>query len=441
MPTVFVGIGSNVGDRRHHLSTAVEGLALLGDLVAVSPIYETAPVGDVDQGHFLNAVAHIEVELSPRDFLKQLIEIEQAAGRVRVERWGPRTLDLDILTYGAETIDEPGLIVPHPEMRKRRFVLTPLVDLTPGLADARGAFADSLGDVADQDIRRVTGPYEVDIGRWMDSIETATELTETPTGFRSNTSPDWVNRTGNMFGAFLSALALRAVGATEPEHVPSSLTYRFAHPVPLGATLNIEPVKLRRSARSADHVVSLLVDDVVVGMAFIGTVASLHPTEYAPEFPDVLSPSECESMAAGWERSGITLGTSGRSWKMLERWDMLDLADSQTALSRAWCPNVALGTDNPYVRAAAVLMPIDVLVWRSAMSSAGLLGTDRLIVTPTIEFSGRFGNLAEDPGFHLAEVKVEHMSKRSVFVTTHVWSENGAHIAVGSSHNLVVEPT
>jgi 2-amino-4-hydroxy-6-hydroxymethyldihydropteridine diphosphokinase len=135
MPTVFIGIGSNLGDRERLIQQA---LSLLGvqdgvEVVAVSAIRETEPVAVVDQPRFLNAAAKLETELSAREVLDQLLAVEQKLGRVRVERYGPRTIDLDLLVYGDEVVDEPGLRVPHPRLHERRFVLEPLNDLDPGL--------------------------------------------------------------------------------------------------------------------------------------------------------------------------------------------------------------------------------------------------------------------------------------------------------------------
>ena len=133
--TAFVGIGSNLGDREAHLSRAIELLSAEDgiEVSGVSQIRETEPVGPVDQGPFLNGAARLETELAPRDLLDRLLGIEQQMGRVRRERYGPRTIDLDLLLYGDEVVDEPGLIVPHPRLKERRFALEPLSDLDPSL--------------------------------------------------------------------------------------------------------------------------------------------------------------------------------------------------------------------------------------------------------------------------------------------------------------------
>jgi 2-amino-4-hydroxy-6-hydroxymethyldihydropteridine diphosphokinase len=130
----FLALGSNLGDRRAYLREAV---AALPDVVAVSQLYETAPVGGPDnQGPYLNLVVELDTERTPRELLEVCREREAAAERVRVVRWGPRTLDVDVLWVDGDTVDEPDLIVPHPRMFERAFVLMPLRDLAPELVPA-----------------------------------------------------------------------------------------------------------------------------------------------------------------------------------------------------------------------------------------------------------------------------------------------------------------
>ena len=133
--TAFVGIGSNLGDRETNLRRAIELLSAEEgiDVVGVSEIRETEPVGPVEQGPFLNGAVQLETSLPPGELLVRLLAVESRLGRVRTERWGPRTIDLDLLLYGDGRIDEPGLSVPHPRLHERRFVLEPLTDLDPGL--------------------------------------------------------------------------------------------------------------------------------------------------------------------------------------------------------------------------------------------------------------------------------------------------------------------
>jgi len=135
MATAFVGIGSNLGDREAHMRSTLELLAAEKgiEVVAVSELRETEPVGPVEQGPFVNGAVRLATELSPRQLLERLLAIEQRLGRVRKKRFGPRTIDLDLLVYGDEVIDEPGLTVPHPRLHERRFALEPLADLAPDL--------------------------------------------------------------------------------------------------------------------------------------------------------------------------------------------------------------------------------------------------------------------------------------------------------------------
>jgi len=127
-------MGSNLGDREAFLREAVGSLA---SVVAVSPVYETDPVGGPGgQGAYLNIVVEIDTDLSPRALLGVCHRLESAAGRVRQERWGPRTLDVDILWHELGPVVEPDLEVPHPRMTERRFVMAPLADLAPDLVAA-----------------------------------------------------------------------------------------------------------------------------------------------------------------------------------------------------------------------------------------------------------------------------------------------------------------
>jgi 2-amino-4-hydroxy-6-hydroxymethyldihydropteridine diphosphokinase len=139
----FLGLGSNLGDRRATLAEAVRALP---DVVAVSPVYETSPVGGPDQGPFLNLVVRLDTQRSARDLLALCAEREAAAERVREGRWGPRTLDVDVLWMDGVEVDEPDLIVPHPRLWERRFVLAPLRDLAPDLVTA-DEVARAAGDV------------------------------------------------------------------------------------------------------------------------------------------------------------------------------------------------------------------------------------------------------------------------------------------------------
>jgi 2-amino-4-hydroxy-6-hydroxymethyldihydropteridine diphosphokinase len=131
---VFLSLGSNLGDRMEHLREGVESLP---GLVAVSPVYETAPVGGPDQGAFLNIVAELDVDLDPYELLGLCHRIESAAQRVRDVRWGPRTLDVDIIWMDGVEMDTERLTVPHLRWRERRFVLAPMRDLAPDLVSTQ----------------------------------------------------------------------------------------------------------------------------------------------------------------------------------------------------------------------------------------------------------------------------------------------------------------
>jgi 2-amino-4-hydroxy-6-hydroxymethyldihydropteridine diphosphokinase len=133
----YVGVGANLGDPRRQLAEAIRQLAAEEgiEVAAVSSLRSTRPVGYEAQPRFLNGAALIETELDPRALLARLLAIERRLGRVRGEgpRFGPRTIDLDLLLYGDEQIDEPGLQIPHPRLHERRFALEPLAELDPEL--------------------------------------------------------------------------------------------------------------------------------------------------------------------------------------------------------------------------------------------------------------------------------------------------------------------
>ena len=135
MTRAYVGLGANLGPREQTLRRAVELIDRTSgvDVLAVSELRETEPVGAVDQPPFLNGAVALETSLSARELLDLLLDVERDLGRVRNERWGPRLVDLDLLLYGAETIDEPGLRVPHPRLHERGFALEPLAELDPDL--------------------------------------------------------------------------------------------------------------------------------------------------------------------------------------------------------------------------------------------------------------------------------------------------------------------
>jgi 2-amino-4-hydroxy-6-hydroxymethyldihydropteridine diphosphokinase len=150
----FLALGSNLGERVAHLQHALDTLAAHPevDVVAVSRVYETDPVGGPEQGAYLNAVVAVDTGLEPLDLLRLAQELERAAGRVRTERWGPRTLDVDVLLYGDQTIHTDVLTVPHPRLWERDFVLVPLRDVAP---ERVAALADGGRGVRDAGVALV----------------------------------------------------------------------------------------------------------------------------------------------------------------------------------------------------------------------------------------------------------------------------------------------
>ena len=132
MVRAYIGVGSNLGDRRAYIERSIEMLKSYADIRVdkVSPLYETDPVGGPAQGRFLNGAIKIETDLPCRELLRRLMDIEDMLGRKREVENGPRIIDLDIITYGDLHIEEPGLIVPHPRMNEREFVMRPLSDIS-----------------------------------------------------------------------------------------------------------------------------------------------------------------------------------------------------------------------------------------------------------------------------------------------------------------------
>lgn len=145
MTRAFLSLGSNLGDRLQFLREAVDSLGSM--VTRVSPVYETDPVGGPEQGRFLNLVVELDCDLTPRQLLAVCHRLESAAQRVRTQRWGPRTLDVDIVWIDGITMDEPDLQIPHPRWSERTFVLAPLADLAPELVDP-DVFARAEGQVA-----------------------------------------------------------------------------------------------------------------------------------------------------------------------------------------------------------------------------------------------------------------------------------------------------
>jgi 2-amino-4-hydroxy-6-hydroxymethyldihydropteridine diphosphokinase len=158
MARAVIGLGANLGEPVAQLRAAIEAIARLPKtgVVKVSSLYRTAPVGHAAQPDFVNAAVAVETALEPRALLAALLAIEAAAGRERAFKDAPRTLDLDILLYGNRTIDEPGLVVPHPRLHERAFALAPLVEIDPeAVVPGRGRAADLLAALVDQRVERL----------------------------------------------------------------------------------------------------------------------------------------------------------------------------------------------------------------------------------------------------------------------------------------------
>jgi 2-amino-4-hydroxy-6-hydroxymethyldihydropteridine diphosphokinase len=159
-PTVVLALGSNLGDRLASLQGGVDVLCAGPGLfdVRVSPVYETAPVGGPAQPDYLNAVLVATTTLSARAVLDRSREAESALGRVRGQRWGPRTLDVDVIVYGAEVSDDPELTLPHPRAHERAFVLAPWHDVDPGaVIPGHGRVADLLAAAGSTGVRPCPG--------------------------------------------------------------------------------------------------------------------------------------------------------------------------------------------------------------------------------------------------------------------------------------------
>ncbi len=156
--TIYLSLGSNVGDREHQLREAIRRLATVGTISAVSSFYETEPVEFTEQPWFMNVAAKFESSLSAAALMSEILIIEQAMGRRRVQKKGPRTIDIDILLFGDDVLQSEAVTVPHPAMQARRFVLEPLAEIAPDavhpvLHKTIRELRDALGN--DQQVRRV----------------------------------------------------------------------------------------------------------------------------------------------------------------------------------------------------------------------------------------------------------------------------------------------
>lgn len=152
MITAHIGLGANLGDAEATLRRAVNALRALphSHLTALSSLYRSTPLGPSGQDDYLNAVARLETNVAPHALLQALQDIESRHGRLRLERWGPRTLDLDLLLYGNDRITTPSLTIPHPEMPRRNFVVVPLLEVSPAACLPDGVPLANLDIAADR---------------------------------------------------------------------------------------------------------------------------------------------------------------------------------------------------------------------------------------------------------------------------------------------------
>lgn len=169
MTVAVLGLGGNIGDTRALMSAALDRLAVRPEIAlqAVSALYATPPWGKTDQPAFLNAAARVQTTLAPQSLLGAVLAVERQLGRHRDERWGPRTIDIDILLYGTSEVDEAGLRIPHAHLFERAFALAPLVDVMPEAEFSGRRAADWLKAADRSGMTRVAGPewYELPLSR------------------------------------------------------------------------------------------------------------------------------------------------------------------------------------------------------------------------------------------------------------------------------------
>lgn len=156
--TAALGFGGNMGDPKSNISSALRELNDRSEVrvLTVSQLYETPPWGVLDQPPFINACALIKTTLSPRELLTLCLDIEKHLGRVRDERWGPRKIDIDLLYFEGQKIEEPGLEVPHPRMTQRGFVMVPLAEISPNKVIAKKSVADWANELRDDEIKIIS---------------------------------------------------------------------------------------------------------------------------------------------------------------------------------------------------------------------------------------------------------------------------------------------
>ena len=225
MTRFAIALGSNLGDRIDHLRGAVEQIRALGEIAAVSGVYETAPVGGPEQGPYLNSVLLLDTALEPDALLGGLATIEAAHGRERIELWGPRTLDLDIVASDGPDVRTIDLEIPHPGARERKFVLEPLTEIWPEAPVGAGDTAVvALGGVADQDVdlleRDWLDPDQPDNGRYWVFAQAAIMISILLALIGTGSLPDgalephrFVGLVLLIAGGFLTVVSARVLGS------------------------------------------------------------------------------------------------------------------------------------------------------------------------------------------------------------------------------------
>jgi hypothetical protein len=268
----------------------------------------------------------------------------------------------------------------------------------------------------------------------MRGIEEASRISD---DFTAHSDPDWSNNSGDAFGAFLGVVALRAADAAHPGFAPSQMTYRYMKPVFAGVTIDLSVECHRSTDRARDLTVDVSVEGQLAGSCSIGLVASPKSDVVGPPMPHVHERSEGfrgDRLVAHLRRD---VGASLRSWTPIERWDRQDLDETGRKVFRAWSPHVAVGWDDPYLAAGSAYMPIDAMIWRTAMQAFGEFPDGHFIATPTIEITARFARTSQRP-WYAAEAALDHRVGRTLAGTVRVWDDAGEYLAVGHSMNLVL---
>jgi len=240
-----------------------------------------------------------------------------------------------------------------------------------------------------------------------------------------------------MFGAYLTAVSLLAVRHVAPEMAPVALTHRFLRAVRPGTGGTVRVIPDRRTGRSLDATVVLSVDGRAVGRSTVSLVAVVPELAYAPDAPAVDDVSSTEPVEHLARSIGAEVGASARNWNPLENWSNPGLDGHDGGALRMWSPNVGIGSADPFLVAAALLMPMDAAIWPQTMNSMGLLRDGPAISTPTIELSALFADLTDQDLHHLAEVRIDHRTASSVAGTVRVWGTDGGYRGIGHSQNLV----